>query len=108
MNSQDHKLDPHARPSEALKDFYKKYQKLKGIGLANDPNLLDLRGKNLAEPEKCPKLRLKEELIYDAVYPLGCDIFKIDEPGSLIPQFLSECRDVIQIYEHEDMPGTIA
>lgn len=107
MNSQDRKLDAHARPPEALKNFYKRYQKLKGAGLASDPMLLDFISKDPEEPEKCPKLRLKEELIYEAVYPLGCDIFKIDEPGSLIPEFLSEGRDVIQIYEHEDLPGAI-
>jgi len=88
-----HDMDAHARPPDALKAFYKKYQKLKGEALDIDQEVLNL---------DTHKARDGVNLIKEVDYHQGSDDRNACQ---LIADFLASRNDVIEVFELESIPG---
>ena len=103
VESHDQKLDPHAKPPDELKTFYKRFQKLKSKDLGNDDDLIDLE-----RPENYPGLKLVREIDYRNDRATSTPGPVKDDSGNLVPEFLDACEETVKVYEHEDMPGKLA
>ncbi|EKG12796.1 hypothetical protein MPH_10039 [Macrophomina phaseolina MS6] len=88
-------LDPHQRPPDPIRNAYKKYQKLRGAALDDDPELLDLRGRNSVDG-----LRVVRSLS-SADLRAAFRAFLAD--GSTTSSALPE--EPVPVYEHRCMPG---
>ena len=98
MTKLDHKFDAHARPPEALKAFYKRYQKLKSKDLEADADLVDFHRHDLS-----PALRLSRTIEFNnrsQSEQVAADL------EAFVPSFLDICNASVQVYELDDIPGT--
>jgi hypothetical protein len=96
----EQKLDPHAKPPEALKTFYKRYQKLKSKDIEYDADLIDFE-----QPEQCSGLRLVHEVNYRIARATGTGELEKHDDGNLVSEFLNESSRLVKVYEHDDVPG---
>ncbi|OJD36600.1 alkylated dna repair protein [Diplodia corticola] len=88
-------LDAHERPPEHIRNVYKKYQKLRGNALNNDPELLDLRDGNAVDQLRVVRSLAPADLrsaFQNFAATEGSDSFTLaDTP--------------LPVYEHRHMPG---
>lgn len=88
-------LDAHERPPDHIRNAYKKYQKLRGSALDNDPQLLDLRARTSVD-----QLQVVRSLSPKA---LG-SVFRNFMPDSSCDS-LAPSEEPVPVYEHRHMPG---
>ena len=92
-----HKLDPHARPPDAIKSLYKRLRKAKQEDLAKDGDILDFQREDAKldiNLKKAGELKQSDaQLIFQ----------DFDPSKDHLPWLRSNCP--ISGYEHTAMPG---
>ena len=98
----DPSLDAHAKPPQALRDVYKRYQKMPSKDLSNDMNVFDMHSRHMAGFNSTNDARRLLELPADI--------------RQIIARFLSSAttsneghqiqfNHEMHVYEHPDAPG---
>ncbi|KAL9087533.1 MAG: hypothetical protein Q9165_006644 [Trypethelium subeluteriae] len=94
-----HGLSVFDRPPEALRELYKKYQKLKGLALDDDVEILDpARGLTGDQKQKVSVSRWQDQKYLAKASSAFADLF-----ATVSQQHSDEVCNLV--YEHEDMPG---
>lgn len=89
-------LDAHQKPPDFLKDVYKKYQKLKGVALEQDEDIIDFkRGLSIKQEDL---FKVTEWMSPEATQA----VFKAFEDNNETPLILP---DRIYAYHHLELPG---
>lgn len=88
-------LDAHERPPEAIRNIYKKYQKMQREALALDRDIID-------GPSEAPSgaLRVVRRFDFEELRPTF-DAFT----GPSRPSDHENLQDTVPVYEHPDIPG---
>ena len=91
-------LDPHQRPPDAIRNVYKRYQKMKLQNLDRDREIIDLSRDLSADPNT--KVRIVKELDVDGL----TTTFRWFAGRDVALNGLKSTSS-IPVYEHVDMPG---
>jgi alkylated DNA repair protein alkB homolog 1 len=90
-------LDPRAKPPEAIREVYKKYQKTKPAALTQDENVVNISIDLSAHQRE--RLRVVRRYDRDRLVKI-LSTFDEKETSSYTPS-------KVTIYEHEDCQGTL-